>query len=105
MNMSGPPGVRVVVPGIRSRLDRNETIVTVLVSEGPACTGKVRIKRGWMIVSLMEVAAPRVCLPDLDQHIPQWPAVVANHPPRDDDSLPKRLARMLLREVAITLLN
>src|SRR5579862_8239873 len=103
MNMSGPPGVRVVVPGIRSRLDRKETIVTVLVCEGPACTGKVRIKWGWMIVSLMEVATPCVCLPDLDQRIPQWPAIVANHPPRDDDSLANRLASMLLCEIAVTL--
>src|SRR6202046_284816 len=53
-----------------------------------------------MLVALVQVAARRVGLPDLNEGISQWPSIFVQHLTADDDAFAERVAGMLVREVA-----
>ena len=55
-----------------------------------------------MPVELVNVASRGVGLPDLDQAVPDRPAVAVEHA-RDDDALPQRLALVLAGQVVVEL--
>src|SRR5580765_4957339 len=65
--MGGPPGIVVVEPGIRPRLNGHETISAMFVRKRSSSSGEIRVERRWMLVLYMGVAARRVCLPDFNQ--------------------------------------
>ena len=69
MNMRGPPRVGVVAPGIGTRLDRNETIIAVLVGQRTPAASEVCIQRRTMLIALMSVAPGCIRLPNFDQGI------------------------------------
>ena len=54
-----------------------------------------------MLVDLVEIAAGRVGLPDLDQRIPDRAAVVVEDATGDDDSLAERFAGVGGREIRV----
>ena len=90
---AGPPRVRVVAPGIRAGLDRDEAVAAVGVRERPPRAGEVRVERRRVLVALVDVAAGGVRLPDLEQRAADRAAVLVEHAPGDDDPLAERLAR------------
>ncbi len=54
-----------------------------------------------MLVTLMQVPAAGVGLPDLHQLAPDRPAVAVQHPAGDDHPLPDRLTTVLDRQVGL----
>src|SRR5712692_6508642 len=92
MNVGWPPGIMMVAPGVRARLDRRETILAVTVGEYAACSRKIRVKWRRVLIVLLNVAATGVGLPYLDQGIRHGPVVFVKNAPGYDDAFAKRLA-------------
>src|SRR5262249_48490817 len=101
MDVRRTPGVLVIPPWIRTRLDRDEAVAAVAVRETPAGAGEVRVERGGMLVDLVLVPPGRVRLPDLDERAGNGPAGLVEHAPVDDDALAERLAVVLSGQVAV----
>ena len=99
--MRRPPGVVVVAPRIGPGLDRGEAVAAVGVGQAAADAGEVRVERGRVLVALVDVAAGRVGLPDLDQLAGAPAAVAVEHPAGDDDPLADRLAAVLDGQVGL----
>ncbi len=99
--MRRPPGVAVVAPRVGPRLDRGEPVDPVVVGQAAPGPGEPRVQRRGVLVALVEVAAGRVGLPDLDQLAPHRPAVAVEHPPGHDHPLPHRLAVVLHGQVGL----
>src|SRR5690625_636672 len=57
----------VVFPRVRPGLDRHETPIAVVIGQGASGAGEVRIDRRWMLVSLMDVSARGIGLPNLNK--------------------------------------
>src|ERR687896_1529129 len=97
------PGVVMVLPRVRSRLDRHEPVAALVVGEASARAGEVGVQWGGVAIQVVGVAPGGVGLPDLYQAAPNRAAVAVQHSPRDDDPLPQRLARVLAGQVVIPL--
>src|SRR6516225_3434926 len=94
VDMRGPPIVRVVAPWIRSRLDRAEEVMAVLVGERTTAAPEVRIERRDIAVVRVPITAASVRLPDLDQRIPDRPRVLVEDITVHDDALADRQAAL-----------
>src|SRR5205085_11323895 len=99
--VAGPPSVRMVLPGIRAGLDRDEPVAAVGVGEAAAGAREVRVERRRVAVDLVRVASGGVRLPDLDERVRDRAPAGVEHVARDNDPLAVRLARMLARQVAV----
>src|SRR5262249_15038361 len=95
------PGVLVVPPRVRARLDGDEAVAALTVGEAPAGAGEVRVERRGVLVDLVSVPSGGVRLPDLDERAAQRPSFLVEHTPLDDDSLAERLALVLTREIGL----
>src|SRR5262249_52087970 len=99
MNVLRAPGVAMISPGIRPRLDRVDAITPFVVRDHAADAGEVRVERGVVLVDGMKIAARGFRLPDLDQGFAHGSAAFLENAAGDDDSLADRRARVLLRQI------
>src|SRR5919106_2279199 len=97
------PCVGMVLPRIRSRLDRDEAVASVVVGDAAAGAAEVGVDGRGVAVALVPVAPRRVRLPDLDEAVPDRPPVAVEHAAAQDHSLAERLARVLPGEVVVEL--
>ena len=103
MDVCGTPRVRMIAPRIRTRLDRDEAVATVIVGQAASRAREVGIDRSRMPVDLVAIAAGRIRLPDLDQSRRNRLSCRVDDPARDDDPLSQRLALVLAGEVVVEL--
>src|SRR5215471_2633867 len=103
VNVSRPPRVVMVFPGISSRFDSYKAIEPVLVGCGSAGASEVGVEGGRVIVAIMPVPAGSIRLPEFYESPRNRTAVVVEHPAGDDDPLSQRLPRMLAGEVVLAL--
>jgi hypothetical protein len=99
MNVTGPPGIVVIAPGIRARIDRDEAVPPFLVGYGIATPGKVQIQRSVVLVNIMKISARCVGLPDLNQSSALGPVVLVQNSSTHNNSLADRLAGTLAGQV------
>ena len=102
MNMSRAPGVVVIAPRIRARLDGYEAVKSVLVCQGSSCSGEVRIKRRRVVVLFMRVPSRGIGLPDFNETIRYGAPIAIQNSSSNCDALSQRLPHMLNREVVIS---
>ena len=98
-----PPGVVMVAPRVRSRLDRREAVASIVVGDRATRAGEVRVERGGPAVPAVLVASGGVRLPDLDERAAQGLPLGVEHAAAERDSLADRLAGVLAREVVVEL--
>ena len=103
MNVRRTPGVGVVAPRIRARLDGDEAVIALAVGEDAARAQEIRIERRRMIVARVAIAARRIGLPDLHQRVRHAAAVFIQHPAGHDDALALRRLGKMQRQVVIGL--
>ena len=96
-----PPGVVVVAPRVRARLDGRERVAAVVVGEAAADADEVRVERRRVLVALVDVAPGRVGLPDLDELVAYRPAVAVEDAPGHLHPLADRLAAVLDGQVGL----
>jgi hypothetical protein len=77
----------VVAPRIGARLYRDEFVVAVLVGNGAARAGEVRIERRRMLIDDMHIASAGIGLPEFYERIGDRPLVLIEHMPVHDDTL------------------
>src|SRR5258706_10990817 len=99
MHVRGTPGVQMIPPWIRSRLDGDEPVKACVIGQGAARTREVRVERRVMVVDRIQVAPRRVGLPHLDQGVAHRLLAAIEHATSDDDPLAQWLTAMLAREV------
>src|SRR5215471_8343672 len=102
MNVCRPPRIVMIPPRIRSRLDGRELVPPLRVRDHPSAAIEIRIERRVVLVEFMLVPSRRVGLPYLDQGTANWVAIFVLHAAANDDSLSRRRAAILRRQVAIT---
>src|SRR6516164_3538780 len=66
VDVCGAPGIVMISPRIRARLDGHEAIAPFAVGEGAATTREIGVKRRTVIVNLVAIPSCRVALPDLN---------------------------------------
>ena len=103
VDVGGAPGVRVVAPRVRARLDRDEAVAALVVGEAAPGAGEVRVERRRVAVDRVQVAPRRVGLPDLHERVAHRPPVAVEHAAVHDDPLAERLAVVLAGEVVVEL--
>ena len=103
MDVRRAPRVRMVLPRIGTGLHCDEFIAAVRGGERATRTREVGIERRWMLVALVPVPSGRVRLPDLDERARDGPSVLLEQAAGHDDSLAKRFAAMLPRQVVVEL--
>ncbi len=101
MNVCRPPGVSMIVPGIGAGLDGLEPIGSVGVGEAPSHPCEVLVQGRWMRVPLVDVPACGIRLPDLNEPMWDWTALLVEDAAGDDDPFPQRLADVLPGQVAL----
>ena len=101
--MRRAPRVRMVLPRIGTGLHCDEFIAAVRAGERATRAREVGIERRWMLVALVPVPSGRVRLPDLDERARDGPSVLLEQAAGHDDSLAKRFAAMLPRQVVVEL--
>ena len=82
----------MIAPGIRTRPDGREAVLSIFIGEAASRTGKVRVERGCVLFDLVQIAAGRIGLPDFDERIANWTTAIVEHAPGNDDALTNRLA-------------
>src|SRR5919112_6155018 len=97
------PGVVMVLPRIGSWLHRHEPVTAVVVGEAAASPREVRVERSRMPIVLVGVASGSVGLPDLNEAVPDRPAIAVEDAPRNDDPLTQRLAGILTGQIVVEL--
>src|SRR5215471_14060737 len=103
MDVRRPPRIRMVAPGIGSRLDGREAIAPLRVGQHAPRTLEIGIERRVMDVDRVVIASCGVALPQLHQGPGEWLAVLVEYSARHDDPLTQRLAaRDLLRQVSVS---
>ncbi len=101
VDVGGAPGVVVVLPWVGPGLDRAEGVPAVVVGEGAAGPGEVRVDRRRVLVALVDVATGGIGLPDLDELVAHRASVTVEHPARDHDAFPDRFTVVLDRQVGL----
>src|SRR6266487_5278408 len=103
MNVSRPPGIRMVFPGIRTRANRQETIDTFFIRQTAAYSKKVRVERSWPLIPFVEIAASGIGLPDLQERIRHSLPALIKHPAGHNNALTNCLAASssISREIGI----
>src|SRR5262249_60811877 len=86
-------------------LTGDEFVTALAVGRGAAGPGEIRIGRCRVLVALVDVTAARIGLPDLDERVEYWPAVLVEHAPVHDDALAERLAGVLRGEIVVAWLD
>src|SRR5688572_30365245 len=99
--MCRTPSVVVIPPRISAGFDRHEAITAIATRKRAAAPGEIRIERGCMIIDRMAVATGRVGLPDFNQAIRYWFAVLIEHSTADDYAFAQRLSLMLACKILI----
>ena len=79
--------------------------MAVLVGDGAARAGEVRIERRRMLIDIVHVAAAGIGLPDFHQGIGHRALVLVEHVAVHDDALAQGLALVLLGEIVVALLD
>src|SRR5438874_13775676 len=92
MDVGRTPGVRVVLPGIGTRTDRQEAVDPFRIRQVAAHTQEVRIERPRPLIPFVEVTPSRIGLPDLQESVRNWFAMVVQHAACHDDALADGLA-------------
>ena len=92
MDVLRPPGIVMIAPGIRPRLDRREAVFAVGVGQCAPRTDEVGIERRMMLIIDMDIAPAGVGLPDFDQRVRHRAVVFVKHAPGDDDPFAERFA-------------
>ena len=80
-------------------------IIAVLVGNGAARSGEVRIERRRMLVDIVDVAAAGIRLPDFDERVGNRTLVLVEHVAVHDDAFAERLTFVLLGEVVVAFLH
>jgi hypothetical protein len=101
MDMRRTPGVPVIAPRIRSRLDGKKGVAAVRVRERAPAAGEVGVERGVVVVALVRIAARGVALPQLDQRAAHRPAALVEHAAADRDALANGRTGVLSGEIAV----
>src|SRR5687767_7173632 len=91
MDMRRPPGIRMIEPGIRARLDRHEAVFAFFIRHAAPGAGKVRVQRRVVLIDRMPITTRSVGLPDLDYTIGHRALVFIDHLADDDNTLAHRL--------------
>src|SRR6266702_2890272 len=91
MDVGRTPGVRVILPGIGTRTDRQEAVDPVCIRQTAAHAQEVRIERPWPLIPFVEVTPSGIGLPDLQEGVRHWIATVVQHAAGHDDALADRL--------------
>src|SRR5260370_38159025 len=102
MDVCGTPGIVMIEPRIRPRLDGDKTVHTVFVGEGASGASEIRIQRRRMLIDGMSVPSRRVRLPQLNQCAGNGTSVAIQHAPAHNDAFSQRLARMLTSEIVVS---
>src|SRR3954447_17381665 len=98
VDVSRAPRVRVVLPGVRPWLDRDELVAPVVIGHAAPAPAEVRVERSRMLIALMAIAPAGIRLPDLDQRVAHRLSVSIEQAAMDDDALADRLAVVLAGE-------
>src|SRR5258706_7051132 len=101
MDMRWTPGVGMIAPRIRARLDGDEAVAAFLVGKHAAGAVKIRIQRRIVIVVPVPITSGRVALPDLDQGVRYRAGVLVEYASADDDAFAQRGGCVLPREIAV----
>src|ERR1700733_10175953 len=75
--------------------------MTSVSRERTARSREIRIEGRRMVVTAMKIAPSGVRLPDLDESVSQWAAVVVPHLTSDNDALAEGLAFVPRREIVL----
>ncbi len=98
--MRRTPGIEMIAPRIRSRLDCDKTIAPFVVGEGVAASGEVWVERCIVLVVFMQVSSGGIGLPRFDYSAPNRLSIFVQDSSAHDDSLTHRLTMSLLGEIA-----
>src|SRR3546814_12377870 len=88
LDMLRPPGIVVIAPGIGAGLDGDEAVAALVVGDGAAIAGEIRIERRVVLVDGVAVTAGRIGLPQFDQRARHRPDVFVEHTPASAHALP-----------------
>src|ERR1700730_8944001 len=92
MDMGRSPCIGVVLPRIRARSNGQEPVTPVFIRQTAAHTEEVGIERPRPLISLMQVAAGGVGLPDLQQGVRNRLSTFVEYAASHDDTLTNGLA-------------
>src|SRR5262249_13591590 len=95
----------MIAPRVGTRLHSDEAVIALLICDGPARPGEIRIERRRMLVDIVHIAAASVRLPDFHQGIGNRALVFIEYMAVHNDALAQRLALVLLGEICIALLH
>src|SRR3546814_4867877 len=84
MDMLRPPGIVVIAPRIGAGLDGDEAVAALVVGDGAAIAGEIRIERRVMLVDGVAVTAGRIGLPQFDERARHRPTVFVEHTTAQD---------------------
>src|SRR5438445_12815918 len=103
MNVSRPPCIGMILPGIGARANRDEAVCAVLGREAAAVAEEVGIQRRVVLIHAVPVPAGGVGLPDLNERVGQRRPALVEYAAGDDDPLSHRLAARphVRRQVAV----
>ena len=87
--------------GIRARLDGREEVLAVVVRDGAAGPGEVRVEGRGVLVALVDVASGGVRLPDLHELVRDRAAPRVEQTAGHRDALALRLAAVLERQIGL----
>src|SRR6266566_9705592 len=92
MDVGRTPGVRVVLPGIRTRANRQEAVDTACIRQTAAHAQEVRIERPRPLIAFVKVTASGIGLPDLQERVGRWISTIVKHATGHNDALAECLA-------------
>ena len=100
VDVCGSPCIRMIAPRVGPGLDREEPILPVGSGAALPDAQKVGIERsGERGLTPVHVAATRIGLPDLDERVGEWIAVLVEYASRDDAALPNGVAQNYLVKI------
>src|SRR5258708_2700826 len=92
MDMSRSPRVGVVEPGIGSWTNGQKAIEPVLIGQAAAHAQEIGIECAGPLIAFVQVASSGIGLPDLQQSVGYWIAVVVEYAASYNDALADGLA-------------
>src|ERR1017187_6900286 len=105
MDVIRPPGIAMIAPRVSAGLHRDEFVVALLVGEGAARSGEIRIERRRMLIDIVHVTAAGIGLPDFHQCFGHRALVLVEYTAVHDDALAEGLALVLLGQIVVVLLD